>query len=198
MNRKTLNVNNSYRSDNCYLFLKEDITGCTPLSEYTGTIDDDSTYIIDLTKENDVPKAEQLLREKPHVLLINDGVIPPNFLFAMGNNRESRTFMYYKDEFSKSETDNLRTYGQISQNGVIIPVTSCNFNCHKVVFSLNDFKYYLDNAIFMFDKDIPSDYKLELYSKLHEILARWRIRMCISANDETELEFLNSEYEKYI
>lgn len=198
MNRKTLNINNSYRSDNCYPFLKTDITDCKTLSEYHGEVDDGSTYIIDITKETDVPKAEQLLKEKPHVILLNDTVIPPNFLFSMGNNRESRTFMYYKDEFSKSETDNLRTYGQISQNGVLIPVNTFDFNWHKVVFSLNDFKYYLDNAIFMFDESIPSDYKLELYGKLHEILARWRIRMCLSANDETELDFLNSEYEKYI
>lgn len=201
--RQQININNTFHvlNFNAYLEHGDKIlhsNNVNELNKIKKLLESDSAkgYTFVLGEDTSVKMIKDSLARGAYVKYLVDTYVPITIIFEIGNNRNFEVLYKYHDEFSKKQIDNMNTVRQVMRVCIYFKFNYPETSINKFLFSMNDTRFlaervYIDftntslnkyQLEYYYQDDLKSEYKIEVFSKIHEILARWHIQVHLGSN----------------
>lgn len=223
--RQSLNINNTFHSLNFNTYLareqhvlhsnnKEELAKIKSLIRAGAEC---SPYTFEIEDKQPLSLIKDSLEAGAYVKYYLKDTLPIGVIFGIGNNRKFEVVYPYNDNFSKAILDNMDRARQVFRVGIYYHFNFPEDDFKTFLFSMNDVRFiaervyidftldniqpYQDNYYHKINGyyDLDPKYKLDLFKKIHEILARWHIQIHLSnasLAEQVDLEQLVSGWNK--
>ena len=142
-----------------------------------------------------------------YVKYIIDNEIPVSVLFLIGNCSKLELVYKYRKAFDHKLLKNMDTARQILRVGILYNYHYKEDDIVDFLFAMNDTRYiaervYIDFEndnvpdnlkVFYKDNELKTTYKLQVFSGIHEPLARWHVQVHLSANSKASMADLRKQ-----
>ena len=124
------------------------------------------------------------------------GSVSINLIFELGNSRNFEVLYKYHQNFTQEELINFNRARQVFRISMYMKVNP-DEDITKMLFNLNDARYLIERVYFDFTTEgldeLPLNYKVDFFGRIHEILARWHIQVHLSCNSLESQEKLQDK-----
>lgn len=195
--RKNLNINNTHSSGNLNPFVITDdyiiIDKHTKFSNFN--FDSDKTYVF-LYDEAPFCIFQKIVAEEyPHLIIITSKNLPKYLAVEIGSNHNASILYDLNKHNAKYYLDNIKFFSEIMSTGFFMNFDFEANSLNDILFNMYDVRYYIDRLCIL---GLNYNHNMQLYSEVHEILARWKTQLWLEAKDLDESYYMKKTYHSYI